>query len=92
MLKLLWLLANLLYQCSNQCYLLSQFQFYEIALDKEKNSFPTIKLYKKEDNSIVNYNDERTFDGLSKLETDGEYGQAAPDQDEDDDTPKKDEL
>jgi len=61
------------------------------------NSFPTIKLYKKGDNSVVDYNGERTLDGLSKfLETDGEYGQAAPDQgeeeDEDDDTPKKDEL
>lgn len=61
------------------------------------SSFPTIKLYSKEDNKVVEYNGERTLDGLSKfLETGGEYGQAAPDEDEeedeDDDAPKKDEL
>jgi len=61
------------------------------------NSFPTIKLYKKGDNTIVEYNGERTLEGLTKfLETDGSYGQAAPDAgeeaDEDDDTPTKDEL
>lgn len=61
------------------------------------NSFPTIKLYKKGDNKVVEYSGERTLDGLSRfLESDGDYGQAAPDQaeeeDEDDDAPKKDEL
>jgi len=61
------------------------------------NSFPTIKLYKKGDNKVVEYSGERTLDGLSRfLESDGDYGQSAPDQaeeeDEDDDTPKKDEL
>jgi len=61
------------------------------------NSFPTIKLYKKGDNTIVEYNGERTLEGLTKfLETDGSFGQAAPDQaeeaDEDDDSPTKDEL
>jgi len=61
------------------------------------NSFPTIKLYKKGDNKVVEYNGERTLEGLSKfLESDGSYGQAAPDEaeeaDEDDDAPKKDEL
>jgi protein disulfide-isomerase A1 len=61
------------------------------------NSFPTIKLYKKGDNKVVDYNGERTLEGLTKfIETDGSYGQAGPDQgeeeDEDDDSPKKDEL
>lgn len=45
------------------------------------NSFPTIKLYKKGTNQVIEYNGERTLDGLSRfLETDGEYGRAAPDQ------------
>jgi protein disulfide-isomerase A1 len=61
------------------------------------NSFPTIKLFKKGDNQVIEYSGERTLEGLSKfLESDGSYGQAAPEQaeeeDEDDDSPKKDEL
>ena len=45
------------------------------------NSFPTIKLFKKGDNQVIEYNGERTLDGLTRfLETDGEYGRAAPDQ------------
>jgi len=61
------------------------------------NSFPTIKLFKKGDNQVVEYSGERTLEGLSKfLESDGSYGQATPEQaeeeDEDDDSPKKDEL
>lgn len=45
-------------------------------------SFPTIKLYKKGDNQVVEYNGERTLDGLSKFVTSGgDYGKAAPDSD-----------
>lgn len=44
------------------------------------NSYPTIKLFKKETNEAVEYNGERTVEDLSKfLETNGEYGRAAPD-------------
>ena len=46
-------------------------------------SFPTIRLYKKGDKEQVEYNGERTLEGIKKfLETDGEYGKAAPDHDE----------
>lgn len=44
------------------------------------NSYPTIKLYKVETNEAIEYNGERTLEGLSKfLETNGDYGRAAPD-------------
>ncbi|CAG0880722.1 unnamed protein product [Darwinula stevensoni] len=60
-------------------------------------SFPTIKLYRKEDNQATEYNGERTLEGMTKfLETGGIYGQAAPDQEEEEeeeeDKPSKDEL
>lgn len=43
------------------------------------NSYPTIKLYKKETNEVIEYNGERTLEGLTKfLETNGDYGRAAP--------------
>ena len=46
-------------------------------------SFPTIRLYKKGDNSQAEYNGERTVEGVDKfLKTDGVYGEAAPDHDE----------
>lgn len=45
------------------------------------NSFPTIKLFKKGTNQVIEYNGERTLEGLDKfLTTGGEYGRAAPDQ------------
>ncbi|XP_074593017.1 protein disulfide isomerase isoform X2 [Brevipalpus obovatus] len=64
------------------------------------NSFPTIKLFKKETNEVVEYNGERTLDGLTKfIETDGDYGRAAPEEeiDEEEEKPeaadvKRDEL
>lgn len=45
------------------------------------NSFPTIKLYRKGSNQVIEYNGERTLEGLTKfMDTEGEYGRAAPDQ------------
>lgn len=41
------------------------------------NSFPTIKLYKKESNEVVEFAGERTLEGMKKfIETNGEYGRS----------------
>lgn len=60
-------------------------------------SFPTIKLYLKGENQVVEYNGPRTFDGLTKfVETGGVDGagveEPVEEEQEDDDSPKKDEL
>merc|ERR1719234_2552745 len=53
--------------------------------DVKVQGFPTIKLFKKGDNSVIDYNGERTLDGLVKfIDSDGVDGAAAEDDDEDD--------
>lgn len=57
-------------------------------------SFPTIKLYTKDDNKVVDYNGPRTLEGLKKfVETGGADGAGVEEEEtEDDDAPRKDEL
>ncbi|XP_027203325.1 protein disulfide isomerase isoform X2 [Dermatophagoides pteronyssinus] len=43
-------------------------------------SYPTFKLYKRDTNEVIEYNGERTLEGISKfIESGGDYGRAAPD-------------
>jgi len=52
--------------------------------DVKVQGFPTIKLFKKGDNAVIDYNGERTLDGLVKfIDSDGVDGAAAEDDDED---------
>jgi protein disulfide-isomerase A1 len=61
--------------------------------DIKIQGFPTIKLFKKGDNKVVDYNGERTLEGFSKfLESDGMDGSAFEEPEEDDEDAGHDEL
>lgn len=56
------------------------------------NSFPTIKLYKKDTNEVVDFNGERTLEGISRfIESGGVDGAAVKEEEEDEEEEKDDE-
>ena len=79
----------------NQSILVAKIDATANELENTKiQSFPTIKLYKKGDNKVVEYKGERTLEGMSKfIETGGVYSQAANNKEEEEENLQtKDEL
>ncbi|XP_044734806.1 protein disulfide-isomerase [Chrysoperla carnea] len=83
---------------SNENILITKMDATANELEHTKiTSYPTLRLYAKGDNKMIEYKGERTLEGISKfLETGGKYGvdelPEEAEEEEDDDVPKKDEL